>query len=46
MTRPTTAELLKYFLYLGSLGFGGPGSSATCSATSSSGAAGSRKRST
>lgn len=24
MTRPTTAELLKYFLYLGSLGFGGP----------------------
>src|SRR5258705_6099457 len=22
--RPTTAELLKYFLYLGSLGFGGP----------------------
>jgi chromate transporter len=24
MTRPTTVELLKYFLYLGSLGFGGP----------------------
>ena len=24
MTRPTTAALLKYFLYLGSLGFGGP----------------------
>ena len=24
MTRPTTTELLKYFLYLGSLGFGGP----------------------
>jgi chromate transporter len=24
MTPPTTAELLKYFLYLGSLGFGGP----------------------
>ena len=24
MNRPTTAELLKYFLYLGSLGFGGP----------------------
>ena len=24
MTRPTTAELLAYFLYLGSLGFGGP----------------------
>jgi len=24
MSRPTTAELLKYFLYLGSLGFGGP----------------------
>jgi len=24
MRRPTTAELLKYFLYLGSLGFGGP----------------------
>ncbi len=24
MTRPTTGELLKYFLYLGSLGFGGP----------------------
>jgi len=24
MTRPTTAELLRYFLYLGSLGFGGP----------------------
>jgi len=24
MTRPTTAELLKYFLYLGSFGFGGP----------------------
>jgi chromate transporter len=24
MKRPTTAELLKYFLYLGSLGFGGP----------------------
>jgi len=24
VTRPTTAELLKYFLYLGSLGFGGP----------------------
>jgi chromate transporter len=24
MARPTTAELLKYFLYLGSLGFGGP----------------------
>jgi chromate transporter len=24
MTRPTTMELLKYFLYLGSLGFGGP----------------------
>ncbi|MBM3220419.1 MAG: chromate transporter [Candidatus Rokubacteria bacterium] len=24
MTRPTTAQLLKYFLYLGSLGFGGP----------------------
>ena len=24
MTRPTMAELLKYFLYLGSLGFGGP----------------------
>jgi chromate transporter len=24
MTRPTTAELLQYFLYLGSLGFGGP----------------------
>jgi chromate transporter len=24
MTRPSTAELLKYFLYLGSLGFGGP----------------------
>ena len=23
-TRPTTAELLRYFLYLGSLGFGGP----------------------
>jgi hypothetical protein len=23
-TRPTTAQLLKYFLYLGSLGFGGP----------------------
>ena len=22
--RPTTADLLKYFLYLGSLGFGGP----------------------
>ena len=24
MNRPTMAELLKYFLYLGSLGFGGP----------------------
>ena len=24
MTRPTTTALLKYFLYLGSLGFGGP----------------------
>jgi chromate transporter len=24
MTRPTTAALVKYFLYLGSLGFGGP----------------------
>src|SRR6478736_9541413 len=24
MDRPTTIELLKYFLYLGSLGFGGP----------------------
>jgi chromate transporter len=24
MTRPTTVELLSYFLYLGSLGFGGP----------------------
>jgi chromate transporter len=24
MTRPTTMQLLKYFLYLGSLGFGGP----------------------
>jgi chromate transport protein ChrA len=24
MTRPTTVELLTYFLYLGSLGFGGP----------------------
>ena len=24
MTRPTTGALLKYFLYLGSLGFGGP----------------------
>lgn len=24
MGRPTTADLLKYFLYLGSLGFGGP----------------------
>jgi len=24
MSRPTTAELLKYFLYLGRLGFGGP----------------------
>jgi len=24
VTRPSTAELLKYFLYLGSLGFGGP----------------------
>jgi chromate transporter len=24
VARPTTAELLKYFLYLGSLGFGGP----------------------
>ena len=24
MDRPTTAELLRYFLYLGSLGFGGP----------------------
>ena len=24
MTRPTVTELLKYFLYLGSLGFGGP----------------------
>src|SRR5437867_12324421 len=24
MSRPTTIELLKYFLYLGSLGFGGP----------------------
>jgi len=24
MTRPSTAELLRYFLYLGSLGFGGP----------------------
>src|SRR5215471_11988600 len=24
VTRPTTAALLKYFLYLGSLGFGGP----------------------
>jgi len=24
VTRPTTTELLKYFLYLGSLGFGGP----------------------
>jgi chromate transporter len=24
MSRPTTLELLKYFLYLGSLGFGGP----------------------
>jgi chromate transporter len=24
MTRPTMAQLLKYFLYLGSLGFGGP----------------------
>ena len=24
MTRPTIAELLKYFLYLGTLGFGGP----------------------
>src|SRR5574339_432575 len=24
MTRPTTLELIKYFLYLGSLGFGGP----------------------
>ena len=24
ITRPTTVELLKYFLYLGSLGFGGP----------------------
>jgi len=24
MTRPTTLELLKYFLYIGSLGFGGP----------------------
>ena len=22
--RPTTRELLRYFLYLGSLGFGGP----------------------
>ena len=24
MNRPTRAQLLKYFLYLGSLGFGGP----------------------
>jgi chromate transporter len=24
MTRPSTADLLRYFLYLGSLGFGGP----------------------
>src|SRR3989338_4292896 len=24
MTRPGTADLLRYFLYLGSLGFGGP----------------------
>src|SRR5260370_37608853 len=24
MDRPTTMDLLKYFLYLGSLGFGGP----------------------
>src|SRR5258705_11201772 len=24
MTRPTSVDLLKYFLYLGSLGFGGP----------------------
>ena len=24
MTRPTTTALVKYFLYLGSLGFGGP----------------------
>jgi chromate transporter len=24
VTRPTTVALLKYFLYLGSLGFGGP----------------------
>src|SRR5256885_15835135 len=24
MTRPTTVALLEYFLYLGSLGFGGP----------------------
>src|SRR4029450_1364841 len=24
MERPTTLDLLKYFLYLGSLGFGGP----------------------
>src|SRR5690349_23245815 len=24
MTRPTVTQLLKYFLYLGSLGFGGP----------------------
>ena len=24
VSRPTTIELLKYFLYLGSLGFGGP----------------------
>jgi chromate transporter len=24
VTRPTTTALVKYFLYLGSLGFGGP----------------------
>ncbi len=24
MTRPSTADLLRYFVYLGSLGFGGP----------------------
>lgn len=24
VSRPTTAEMLRYFLYLGSLGFGGP----------------------
>ena len=25
LERPSTAQLLRYFLYLGSLGFGGPG---------------------